>query len=76
MPKPIQEKIKTFPRLSYALKRVSVRLKDGAEVRGGLVYWNKIVVAVQARRRIGFDARAVVTVEPDLDRPVEEAENV
>ena len=76
LPKAIQEKIRTFPRLSYALKRVSVRLKDGAEVRGVLVYWNKIVVGVQAQPKIGFDARAVVTVEPDLNRPIEETEDV
>jgi hypothetical protein len=71
LPRAIQERIRTFPKLSYALKRVSVRLQNGREVRGVLVYWNKIVVAVQKQANIGFDARTVVAVEPDAERPSE-----
>lgn len=67
LPRDIQERIRSFPKLSYALKRVSVRLQNGHEVRGVLVYWNKIVVAVQNQANIGFDARTVAAAEPDVE---------
>jgi hypothetical protein len=75
LPKGIQERVKTFPKLSYALKRVSVRLRNGTEVHRVLVYWNKIVVAVLGESKVPFDARAVVAVEPDADSRAGEVGN-
>jgi hypothetical protein len=69
LPKPIQDRVKTFPKRSYALRQVAVRLNDGSEHRKVLVYWNKVVVSILGRPDIPFDARHVVDVEPDLDAP-------
>ena len=69
LPRPLQERVKTFPKRSYALRQVAVRLNDGTEYRRVLVYWNKVVVGVLGRPDIPFDARHIVDVKPDEDAP-------
>ncbi len=69
LPRPIQDRVKTFPKRSYALRQVAVRLKDGSEYRRVLVYWSKVVVSVLGRPDIPFDARQVVDVRADADTP-------
>ena len=69
LPRPIQDRVKTFPKRSYAVRQVTVRLKDGTEYRRVLVYWSKIVVSILGRPDIPFDARRVVDVRPDIDTP-------
>jgi hypothetical protein len=69
LPRAIQERVKMFPKRSYALRQVAVRLNDGTEYRRVLVYWSKVVVSVLGRNDIPFDARNVIAAEPDADPP-------
>jgi hypothetical protein len=69
LPRPLQERVKTFPKRSYALRQVVVRLKDGTEYRKVLVYWCKVVIAVLGYPKIPFDARRAIQIEPDVERP-------
>jgi len=69
LPRFLQAKVAMFPKRSYALRQVAVRLKDGTEYRRVLIYWSKLVVGVLGSPNIPFDARNVVEVEPDTDIP-------
>lgn len=69
LPKVLQARVKTFPKLSYSLRHVAVKLKSGEEYRKVLVFWNKLVVRVLGLENIPFDAREVISVEHDPDFP-------
>jgi hypothetical protein len=59
--RPIQAKLAGFPKHSYGTKRVRAILKDGREVDGVIVAWDKLVVFVEGGKR-RFNARHVVSV--------------
>jgi len=67
LPKPLQAKVKTFPKLSYSMRQIAVKLRNGKEYRRVLVFWNKLIVRVLGRKTVPFDARDVVSVEHDPD---------
>jgi len=58
----LQAKIRTFPKFSYALKKVTAVLKDGQRFPGTLIAWNKIIVAILERDDVPFDAIVVADV--------------
>ncbi len=62
LPINIQEKVKDFPKHSYALKKVSVVLKDGTEYKNVLVAWLREIVHVLGQDKVPFDADDVVDV--------------
>jgi len=62
LPINIQEKMKVFPKHSYALKKVTVVLKDGTEYKDVLVAWLREIVGVLGLDKIPFNAHDVVDV--------------
>jgi hypothetical protein len=62
LPVNIQEKMKDFPKHSYALKKVTVVLKDGTEQKNVLVAWSREIFGVLGQDKIPFDANDVVDV--------------
>jgi hypothetical protein len=59
----LQEKLKGFPRDSYALKRVKITLKNKQTVDGVLVAWDKQVVFVEKEGKIPFVAKDIVDIQ-------------
>jgi hypothetical protein len=63
LPRAVQPKLKGIPRLSYAIKRVSVKLRDGTSFSRVWVAYDKLVVRVEGHLDVfPFDARNVVDV--------------
>lgn len=62
LPINIQEKIKAYPKHSYALKQVTLVLKDGTEYKNVLVAWYREVIHVSGHDKVPFDADDVADV--------------
>ena len=62
LPIAIQEKLKAFPKYSYALKKVTVILKNGTEYKNVLVAWLRELIHVNGHEKVPFDADEVVDV--------------
>ena len=66
LPREVQPKLDAIPKHSYALRRVTVTLRDGTSFRGVWVAYCKLAVRVDGHRRsCPFDAREVVDVTCD-----------
>jgi hypothetical protein len=63
LPRALQQKLKGFPRHSYALKRVKVTLKSKQIFDGVLVAWDKQVVFVEKEGKIPFAAKEIVEIQ-------------
>jgi hypothetical protein len=63
LPRTVQPKLDVIPKYSYALRRVTVVLKDGTSFSGVSVAYCKFIVRVEGHpNRCPFDARDVVDV--------------
>lgn len=62
LPINIQEKVKAYPKHSYASKKVTVVLKDGTEYKNVLVAWFREVIHVSGYDKVPFNADDVVDV--------------
>ena len=58
----LQQKIKTFPKYSYALKCVTAILSDGKKFPGTLVAWNKMIVRVLEYEDLPFSGADIVDI--------------
>jgi hypothetical protein len=63
LPVGVQQRIATFPQHSYGIKRVILRLRNGAEC-AAYVAWNKQVAWVPGQEGADFDAAQVVDAQP------------
>lgn len=65
LPLALQKKIQMFPKYSYGVKRVCVKLSDGIEYRGVFILWNKEVGRVLGHQDIPFDVSKIIDVFED-----------
>lgn len=62
LPPDIQEKVKPLPKYSYAMKRIGVILKDGAEYSPVFVVWNTEITGVADYEKQPFAVEDIVDV--------------
>jgi hypothetical protein len=65
LPKAIQEKILRFPSYSYGVKRVTLTLDDGSDIKGVYVSWSKEVIGVHGRELAFLKADRIVDARPE-----------
>jgi len=65
LPRSLQAQVMTFPKTSYSIRQIKVKLKNGKEYRKVWIFWNKLVVRVLGRKTIPFNAQEVISVEHD-----------
>lgn len=65
LPDHIQEIIRQFPLYSYGMKRVTLILDDGREVKGVYVSWSKEIVAIRGEEVAALEVDRVINARPE-----------